>query len=222
MCLRMKQLQCHIPLFGFHGTGLQTYGVHICCSLRRSERPITLPIRNTLLLVAPSMAIAQALQAPYAIPNFTSLSNNTWPSSSEWASLNSSVRGRLQALRPWAAVCYTSDPLYNPEECQSVLSGYDNDKQACFNIKCVLRMLTLQAHQREAVPAALLWQNWEACSFNQDCALNYSNPQRISNATCHQGTTPPYSISILDAQDASTVIRWATAHKVKLTVKNTG
>ncbi|KAF8555560.1 FAD-binding domain-containing protein [Imleria badia] len=147
--------------------------------------------------------MAQTLQAPYAIPNFASLSSNTWPAASAWVSLNNSVGGRLQALRPWAAVCYTSDPLYNAKECQPVLSGYGNDTQA-------------------SVPAALLWANWESCGYGQGCALNYTNPQPISDATCYQGSTPPYSIPIMNAQDASIVIKWATAQNIKLTVKNTG
>ncbi|KAG6373898.1 hypothetical protein JVT61DRAFT_6051 [Boletus reticuloceps] len=170
-------------------------------------------MRRILFFAAPSIAVVQAMQAPYATPAFASLSSSTWPSDSEWASLNRSIGGRLQALSPWAAVCYTSDPLYNAEECQSVLSGYDNDTQACF--QCIVCC-------REAVPAALLWSNWESCGYGQGCALNYSNPQPISNATCYQGSTPPYSISILDAQDASIIVNWATAHNIKLTVKNTG
>ncbi|KAN0096945.1 hypothetical protein V8E55_001391 [Tylopilus felleus] len=151
--------------------------------------------------------MTQTLQPPHAIPIFATLSSN-WPNASEWATLNSSLGGCLQALRPWAAFCYTSDPLYNAEECQSVLAGYDNDTQAGL--------------YREAVPAALLWANWESCGYDQGCALNYSNPQPVNSATCSQGSTPPYSVSIQDAQDASTVVKWATAHKVKLTVKNTG
>ncbi|KAG6373897.1 hypothetical protein JVT61DRAFT_6050 [Boletus reticuloceps] len=89
-------------------------------------------IRKILFFAAPIIAIAQVLQAPYATPTFASLSSGAWPSDSEWASLNRSIGGRLQALSPWAAVCYTSDLLYDAEECQLVLSGYDNDTQACF------------------------------------------------------------------------------------------
>ena len=99
-------------------------------------------MRKTLFIVAPAMAMAYTLQPPYAVPTFASLSSSTWPDYSEWASLNASVGGRLQALRPWAAVCYTSDPLYNAEECQSVLLGYKNDTQVCFNMDYVLRILT--------------------------------------------------------------------------------
>ncbi|KAH7887248.1 hypothetical protein F5I97DRAFT_2072648 [Phlebopus sp. FC_14] len=144
------------------------------------------------------------LQPPYATPTFASPSSNDWPSASEWQSLNDSVGGRLQALRPWAAVCYSSDPSFNMGECDDVVSGYDNDTA------------------REQAASALLWPNWESCGYDQGCALNYSNPQVVDGATCYQGTTPPYSIAIESAQDASTVVQWAVANKVKLTVKNTG
>lgn len=82
-------------------------------------------MRKTVLFAALGTVMAQALQEPYATPTFASLSSNTWPADSAWDSLNNSVGGRLQALRPW-----TSDPLYNAEKCQSVLSGYVNDAQA--------------------------------------------------------------------------------------------
>ena len=117
------------------------YRVHICRALHRSEQQYRELMRKTLFIVAPAMAMAYTLQAPYAVPTFASLSSNTWPDYSEWASLNRSLDGRLQTLRPWAAVCYTSDSLYNAEECQSVLSGYRNDTQVCLDINCVIRKL---------------------------------------------------------------------------------
>ena len=52
--------------------------------------------------------------------------------------------------------------------------------------------------------------------------MNYSNPQPMSGETCHQGSTPPYSIAISSAQDASDIVNWATTHNVMLTIKNTG
>lgn len=70
------------------------------------------------------------LQAPYDTPEFVSFSSKKWPSASEWASLNASLGGRLENLRPWAAVCYSSDPLFDYDECQTVLTGYDNDTVA--------------------------------------------------------------------------------------------
>ena len=69
----------------------------------------------------------QILEDPYAVPNYVTLGSSAWPSQPTWAALNSTLGGRLQALRPWAAVCYTEDPLYDPVECETVLSSYTNE-----------------------------------------------------------------------------------------------
>ncbi|KIJ69686.1 hypothetical protein HYDPIDRAFT_104282 [Hydnomerulius pinastri MD-312] len=162
-------------------------------------------VRVTLLQLTLTAVLAAAVVVPpYAVPSFASPSSHNWPSASAWEALNTSVSGKLQALRPWAAVCYSYDPLFDPEKCQTVISGYDNDTV------------------REQAPPALLWPNWEACGYESGCALNYSHPQVVNNAVCHQGAVPPYSVAIADAQDARAVVRWAVANKVKLTVKSTG
>ncbi|KAG6371794.1 hypothetical protein JVT61DRAFT_9149 [Boletus reticuloceps] len=75
---------------------------------------------------------------------------------------------------------------------------------------------------REGFASALLWPNWESCSYDNGCALNCSDPQPVCGVACHQGTTSPFSIAISSAQDASNVIKWATANNVKLTIQNTG
>ncbi|KAG9318947.1 hypothetical protein JVU11DRAFT_1062 [Chiua virens] len=149
-------------------------------------------------------ALAQIFEDPYTSQSYYAAGNFSWPSASAWTVLNDTVSGRLQALRPWAAVCYTDDPLYDLVECQAVLSGYTN------------------GNARESTPSALLWANWESCGYDNGCALNYSDPQPVSGRACHQGTTPPYSIAITSAEDASEVVRWASANNVKLTIKNTG
>ncbi|KAF8433267.1 hypothetical protein L210DRAFT_3763652 [Boletus edulis BED1] len=165
-------------------------------------------------------ALAQIPQDPYAIPeflatetreqasytnsNYVTLGSPSWPSASSWETLNSTLGGRLQTLRPWAAVCYIEDPLYDRDKCKTVLSNYTNE------------------HTRESIASALLWTNWESCGYDTGCALNYSDPQPVSGKHCHQGTTPPYGIAITSAEDASNVVKWAAAHNVKLTIKNTG
>ncbi|KAG6374632.1 hypothetical protein JVT61DRAFT_3996 [Boletus reticuloceps] len=146
----------------------------------------------------------QAHEASYKNPNYVTLGSPSWPSASSWETLNSTLGGRLQALRPWAAVCYTEDPLYDPDKCKTVLSNYTNE------------------HTRESIASALLWTNWESCGYDNGCELNYSDPQPVSGKHCHQGTTPPYGIAITSAEDASNVVEWAAAHNVKLTIKNTG
>ncbi|KIJ10986.1 hypothetical protein PAXINDRAFT_171977 [Paxillus involutus ATCC 200175] len=158
----------------------------------------------TMLKLALAVTKVAAFVQPYAVPEFASPFSPEWPLASSWAALNSSVHGKLQHLRPWAASCYASDPLFDPETCQTILAGYVNDTA------------------REQVPSAVLWPNWEGCGYERGCALNYSHPQIVNDSVCHQGAVPPYSVAITDAQDASAVVKWAVANKVKLTVKSTG
>ena len=73
----------------------------------------------------------QILEDPYAVSNYVTLESSAWPPAPTWAALNSTLRGRLQALRPWAAVCYTEDPLYDPVKCKTVLSNYTNEHTVC-------------------------------------------------------------------------------------------
>ena len=72
-------------------------------------------------------ALAQILEAPYAVSNYVTLGSAAWPSASTWAALNGTLGGRLESLRPWAAVCYTEDPLYDLAKCKTVLSNYTNE-----------------------------------------------------------------------------------------------
>ena len=87
-----------------------------------------MPSPSALLFLLVAESLAQILEAPYAVPNYITLESSAWPSTSTWVALNSTLDGRLQALRPWAAVCYTEDPLYEPVKCKTVLSNYTNDQ----------------------------------------------------------------------------------------------
>ncbi|KAG9309874.1 hypothetical protein JVU11DRAFT_9902 [Chiua virens] len=170
-----------------------------------SSVPLFLPLFVALCFCARTFPHTTTVETPRTgVQSYHTVQSFSLPSTSTWAALNDTFGGRLQELRPWAAVCYVDDPLYDSVKCQSVLSNYTND------------------NAREDIPSALLWANWESCGFDKGCALNYSNPQPVSGETCHQGTTPTYSIAISGAEDASIVVKWATAHNVKLTIKNTG
>ncbi|KIJ64523.1 hypothetical protein HYDPIDRAFT_28463 [Hydnomerulius pinastri MD-312] len=151
------------------------------------------------------VSVAQAaFQHPLHSISYESPAHADWPSLAQWQSFNESLDGRIKALRPWAAVCYRSDPSFDDAECSEVLSGYRND------------------YARTRVPSALLWANWESCGYGNGCALKYPDAQAVDNSVCHQGTIPPYSFTISNAQDASDAVKLAIAKHVKLTVRNTG
>ncbi|GBE81597.1 Uncharacterized FAD-linked [Sparassis crispa] len=160
---------------------------------------------STLLLAFAAFGVhAQTNEDSSYTPNYVTLSSPSWPSAASWNALNSSVGGKLSALRPWTAVCYASDPLFDESSCQTVLSNYSSDTT------------------REAHAAALLWDNWETCGYGDGCGLDVLDPKIVYNRTCEQGSIPPYSVQVSNAQEISAVVNWAVQNKVKTTVKNTG
>lgn len=97
-------------------------------------------------------ALTQTFGVPYATPNYATLGSPSWPSSSAWSSLNATCGGRLQALRPWAAVCYQDDPLYDPNACQTVLSDYKSDVAVSLALPSFTRKLKIPRSARLLLP----------------------------------------------------------------------
>src|ERR1700761_358505 len=76
--------------------------------------------------------------------------DRNWPSDSEWAVLNATVRGRLLKPAPPAAVCHPNWPEYDSDACKAVKKGWrDSDWHA-------------------ADPTSNMWQNWNNYSCMPD------------------------------------------------------
>ncbi|KAL8279276.1 hypothetical protein RQP46_008313 [Phenoliferia psychrophenolica] len=63
--------------------------------------------------------------------------------------------------------------------------------------------------------------NWEECN-SQNCWLQSEATQLPQTGVCQQGRIPPFSITINTPQDAVRAVQFATAHKIKMVIKNTG
>ena len=48
-----------------------------------------------------------------------------WPSTAEWATLNSTIDGVLIKSRPVASSCYPGNPLNSPESCEIVSAAWN-------------------------------------------------------------------------------------------------
>jgi len=65
-----------------------------------------------------------------------------WPSSQDWAHLNSSLDGRLLQPVPPGAVCHPGQPSYDPTECAAVNASWS----------------TYEFHQAD--PISVDWNQW--------------------------------------------------------------
>lgn len=124
--------------------------------------------------------------------------DSCWPSSKEWSALNNTIHGKLAAVRPVASVCHHAE--YNADACKIVTSLWSDSVW------------------RSAQPGAVQWENWEAWpERNQSCYI-----ESPKTTTCGQGRISLYSAKVQSASDIQKAVRFASAHKLRLAIKNTG
>ncbi|KAF8604596.1 FAD-binding domain-containing protein [Ceratobasidium sp. AG-I] len=116
-----------------------------------------------------------------------------WPSSATWATFNSSINGRLVAPRPSAWPCH--DPHFDSTACAEVQGNWSNS--------------FWRADQTGAMQDPL----WESTG----CWID--TPR---NVTCKQGLVPTYAVAAEGQEDVVKAVRFASKHKLKVVVKNTG
>ncbi|KAF7181298.1 hypothetical protein CNMCM7691_000516 [Aspergillus felis] len=121
-----------------------------------------------------------------------------WPSASEWAALNSTLRGDLLEVRPIAHVCH--DPFYNHSACQNLLD------------------LARDSGWRASQPGALQGWIWEA-GRTEDETCHAHSPRGVP---CHQGRIPLYSAAVESVDQVQAAVRFAQRHRLRLVVRNTG
>ncbi|KAG8703845.1 hypothetical protein FRC08_002611 [Ceratobasidium sp. 394] len=125
--------------------------------------------------------------------DFCTASQKCWPSSGVWSSFNASISGRLVAPRPPAWPCH--DPNY--------------DEAACLDAKANCNNSFWRSDQVGAMQDPI----WESLGCNIDTPRHEA---------CKQGFVPVYSVAAQEASDVSKAVMFATKHKLRLVVKNTG
>ncbi|KAJ5634155.1 hypothetical protein N7528_001997 [Penicillium herquei] len=152
-------------------------------------------IKNLLLsLILPVLAVG----APQSTRCRCLPTDSCWPSQQEWMSLNDTLNHNLVAVRPVASVC--SPQEFNSAACENVTS------------------LWTDSVWRSSQPGAIQWENWEAWpERNQTCYI-----ETAKNTTCGQGRISLYSAKVQTASDIQHVVRFASAHDLRLVIKNTG
>jgi FAD/FMN-containing dehydrogenase len=131
---------------------------------------------------------------------------------SAWVALNGSVNGRLHRVTPFALPCFgtyesmTQAP--NTELCNSVQKSYTNSSY------------------RHDIYSAYMYTQSEICMSEDE--NGYTLDETIpalpnpANRTCRQGNLASYYIEVTGASDIVAAVRFATANKIALSVKNSG
>ncbi|GIC93736.1 uncharacterized protein Aud_010224 [Aspergillus udagawae] len=127
-------------------------------------------------------------------------SDSCWPSLDDWQTLNSSLHGRLVAVRPIGHVCH--EPTY--------------DEAACRHVEA----MSSSGEWRAGEPGALQDYSWESSiPRNETC---YIGPGSNRPEPCHQGRMPLYSARVQSTADVQAAVRFAAERDLRLVIKNTG
>jgi hypothetical protein len=166
---------------------------------------------GVLALALPSWA-APSLETSNvrrAARNYCQPGQACWPSNDDWLRFNSTLNGRLIAVRPWPEPCF-GQPRPDPVQCQLVQAQYTNGPA------------------RADQPGYAEIDNWTYCydgTSESDCTINADVPQLSLLAplrTCGAGRVSPYAVNVGSAADVQKAIAFAKARNIKIVVKNTG
>jgi len=141
--------------------------------------------------------------------------DSCWPSTSQWASLNTSLGGRLITDVPPALPCYP---------------GSAHSAKACAAVNV---QLTDQAFISQN-PIALSYPT-ESCppinaTAGSPCTIGYQpssscpggNLSDVPVGSCSIGDQPRYTVNATDVAHVAEGIKFARHHNIRLVVRNTG
>ncbi|KAF9163198.1 hypothetical protein DFQ26_002855 [Actinomortierella ambigua] len=130
-----------------------------------------------------------------------------WPSAADWASLNTTVGGRLISTQPIGRPCHHLD--YDKKACEAVHQGYHN------------------ATWRGDQPSTYMFPLWERY-HDQTCFVGDSSDGGCfghgsgQEQPCQRGSVPLYTVRVAAVEDVQASVRFAAQHGIQLAVKNTG
>ncbi|KAL2831171.1 hypothetical protein BDW59DRAFT_169879 [Aspergillus cavernicola] len=109
----------------------------------------------------------------------------------------------LHRTIPYAASCYYSSPYYDPSACATTKPNYYTNQP------------------RTDVYGAATGLNWESC-LSQTCALNARNTSEALSDECYLGCLSSLYVNASEARHVVTAVKFAQAHHLRVTIKNTG
>ncbi|KAF5514854.1 putative FAD-linked oxidoreductase [Colletotrichum fructicola] len=132
-------------------------------------------------------------------------SDTCWPSLSEWESFNQTISGKLIRTVPLASVCYKSEPNYNEDSCNIVLSNWT----------------TWELHSSDptSVPSSPSLKGCEPI-YSNGTSINGDPDAGIKG--CSSGFLPPYVVNATDSGDIQRALAFAKDRNLRLAIKNTG
>ncbi|KAH7410678.1 putative isoamyl alcohol oxidase [Cadophora sp. MPI-SDFR-AT-0126] len=144
-------------------------------------------------VVVAASAIASQASTTLAATCHALPGDASWPSTSTWSALNSTVGGRLVATVPIGSVCH--DPTYDAAACASLQAGW-----------------TLPQTHLDSSSSVM-----QAYFANQSC-----DPFTAESSPCLLGNYVSYAINVSSTADVIAGVKFAAKKNVRLVIRNTG
>lgn len=154
---------------------------------------------RSFLYFTPALAGASAI--PYqTAPLCKSTSHDaSWPSTSDWSSLNKTIGGFLLRTVPKASSCYAGNPFGSTVSCATVNDKWTNS--------------TWHSQQPESIDYQVY--------ANNTCLPNKGTGYSVEKG-CSAGGFPTYIVNATDSNHVAYAMKWASDRNIRITVKGTG
>ncbi|KAF2624631.1 FAD binding domain protein [Macroventuria anomochaeta] len=129
-----------------------------------------------------------------------------WPTSSDWAHLNTTLSGALILPTPPASVCFASQPNYDEEACALIRSKWFDS--------------TFHASDPISIDYPI-WTN-NSCNPIFPNGTSLTGDPNAGKRGCNADTYPAYVVNAIHASQIATSLKWAGEKNVRVVVKATG
>ena len=140
-----------------------------------------------------------------------------FPSNADLTAFNSTVGGRLVAIRPLQSVCYAGSEL-NLGACADVNINYPNDTYRYVTTPHNPFTVSFIKMSRSNHISAYEQINFEDCGSDSCTNTLGANLSGI----CGQGSVPRYGVVAQSPFDVALAVNFAKLHDLKVVIKNTG
>jgi hypothetical protein len=149
--------------------------------------------------------LSSALVGAGAIPYQTALSckstplDSSWPSETDWMTLNSTINGSLLRTVPAASACWSKNPFGSSVSCDTAIGKWTNG--------------TWHSQQPESIDYQI---------YANNTCLPTNTTGYSAERGCRIDAFPQYIVNASDASHVALAMKWASERNIRIVVKGTG
>jgi hypothetical protein len=154
---------------------------------------------RSFLLFTPALAGASAISYQSELPCKVTPRDASWPSDSDWASLNATIDGSLLRTVPAASACWAGSPFGSHVSCDTATEKWTNG--------------TWHSQQPESIDYQI---------YANNTCLPKDAPGYLAERGCSIDAFPQYIVNATEEGHVAYAMQWASERNIRVVVKGTG